>query len=853
MNIFNKIALQGMKKSRTRTFVTVIGVILSTTMITAVATFAISLQNYMINGSLEKSGKWHVAFTDADASFIKSCKQNNQVKSIVAVENIGYAALDGCKDKKKPYLFITGYSEDSLDSLPVNLISGRMPETSEEILIPTHVATKGGIDVEVGDTITLTIGERMSGDKTLNQLNPYVSGGKSGNGKETLIAKAEKTYRVVGTCQRVPYEPVSAPGFTAITKSDGNNTVESYSVFVMLKKARQVHRFASKNAMAGTYLFNDDVLRFMGLSDDKLFNSFLYSVGSILVILVMIGSVFLIYNSFEISLNERMHQFGILSSVGATSAQLRNSVLFEGLCIGAMGIPIGIMLGLGSIKFVLSAVSDNFSNILYNNVSLTLTISIPVIILAVMVSLITILISAYIPARKAANTPVMECIRQTNEVKIHSKDVKTSNFSQRIYGLEGILALKSFKRNKRRYRSIVLSLTLSVILFISANAFELYLKAFAKQSIMLTDCDICITFDHINDGEMFRLYDKLNKIDDVTDSSYQALSWYTCTVNAKQLTDKYKKAAGIRKNEGTVDLPAWILFYTDDTYADILKDLNLNQDEFTGENPRLLAIAKNEDPDDAKGDYLDIFNNKTMNLSLIPKHNKKNVPAKNVPVSFIDVIPGDSLPTLDTQPADYSFVVCAPYSQKGNFENEFKGLKFKSKNPSNSEEKMRTLLQSAEISSQYNLYNMSGALEQNRNIIFIVDVFTYVFVVMISLIATANVFNTISTNIKLRRRELSMLRSVGMSDRDFQKMMNFECVLYGVRTLVYGLPLAAIISYLIYKGMVAGGMDIAFIFPWESTVISILGVFFIVFITMLYSTSKLKRENIIDALQDDMG
>ena len=98
-----------------------------------------------------------------------------------------------------------------------------------------------------------------------------------------------------------------------------------------------------------------------------------------------------------------------------------------------------------------------------------------------------------------------------------------------------------------------------------------------------------------------------------------------------------------------------------------------------------------------------------------------------------------------------------------------------------------------------------------------------------------------------------MLRSVGMSDRDFQKMMNFECVLYGVRTLVYGLPMAGIISYLIYKGMVAGGMDITYVFPWGSTVISILGVFFIVFITMLYSTSKLKKENIIDALRDDVG
>lgn len=197
--------------------------------------------------------------------------------------------------------------------------------------------------------------------------------------------------------------------------------------------------------------------------------------------------------------------------------------------------------------------------------------------------------------------------------------------------------------------------------------------------------------------------------------------------------------------------------------------------------------------------------------------------------------------------------MCAPYSQKENFVSEFKGLKFKSENPSNSEEKMRILLQSAEITSQYNLYNMSGALEQNRNIIFIIDVFTYMFVIMISLIATANVFNTISTNIKLRRCELSMLRSVGMSDRDFQKMMNFECVLYGVRTLVYGLPSAGILSYMIYKGMVAGGMDIAYVFPFGSMVVSVLGVFFIVFITMLYSTSKLRRENIMDGLRDDMG
>ena len=156
----------------------------------------------------------------------------------------------------------------------------------------------------------------------------------------------------------------------------------------------------------------------MGLSDDNLFNMVLYSMGVIVIAIIMIGSVFLIYNAFNISLNERMHQFGILSSVGATEKQLRNSVLFEGFCIGLIGIPIGIIVGLGSINFVITLVSNNFKNIFYNQVPLTMSISPLVIIAATVISMITILISAFIPAKKAARTPVMECIRQTNEIKV---------------------------------------------------------------------------------------------------------------------------------------------------------------------------------------------------------------------------------------------------------------------------------------------------------------------------------------------------------------------------------------------------------------------------------------------------
>jgi len=516
MNIFNKVTLQSLKKSRTRTIVTVIGVVLSAAMITAVATFGVSLLNYMVNGSIAKYGGWHVEFLDVDSSFVQERTLDNEAKNTAAFENIGYATLDGGKSPEKPYLFIAGFSEEAFDTLPISLISGRLPENSGEILVPAHVAVKGGVKYAVGDKLSLAVGSRMDGNKNLGQHAPYISSGKSGKVKETLVPKAERTYTVVGICERPGFEEHSAPGYTLITKADTADQADSFSIFVTLKNPRQVQAYASSTAGAGAYVFNDNVLRFMGVSDNKLFNALLYAVGGILVSIIMVGSIFLIYNSFNISLNERTRQFGILSSVGATARQLRNSVLFEGLCIGAIGIPIGVMVGIGSIGLVIPIVAGNFGNILYSNVPLTLSVSVPSIVAAAAVSLVTILISAYIPARKAANTPVMESIRQTNEVKTESKAVKTSKLAQRIYGLEGTLALKNFKRNKKRYRSIVLSLTLSVVLFVSASAFGTTLKRLSERSIMDLDYDILFTTQDMDDSEMFPLYDKLKTADGVT-------------------------------------------------------------------------------------------------------------------------------------------------------------------------------------------------------------------------------------------------------------------------------------------------------------------------------------------------
>lgn len=860
MNVFNKVALQGLKKSRTRTIVTIIGVILSAALITAVTTFGVSLLNYMANGAAQKYGAWHVAFSDVDSAFVQQRTNDKEVVNTATFENIGYAKLDGGENPNKPYLFIAGFSEKTFDALPITLFSGRLPKNSGEVLVSGSVMTKGGVQVAVGDTLTLAVGSRMNGNQKLGQNAPYLSG------KETLVPQDQKTYTVVGICQTPSFEESLAPGYTLITTTDATDTAEELSLFVTLKNPRVVHAYAKKIAGGHRYIFNNTVLRFMGLSDDssdKTLNAFMYSIGAIVIIIIMIGSIFLIYNSFNISLNERTHQFGILSSVGATAKQLRNSVLFEGLCIGAVGIPIGVLVGIGSIGLVISVVAKNFGAILYSNVPLTLSVSAPAIVAAAAVSMVTILISAYIPAKKAANTPVMECIRQTSEVKVESKAVKTSKLAQCLYGLEGTLALKNFKRNKKRYRSIVLSLVLSIVLFISTSAFVTDLKQASACATSVTTYDIGFGTRDMDDNKLLQLYDNLKTADGVYESSYQLVMKYSCAAKASDFSDDYRESAGAYSSDEMVNLPMTIQFLDDSTYLKIIKGLGLPAEEYTGQNAKLIAVAKMqglsnraEGPDQLK----DVFTSSSMDFTIAPEANGQpnTEQGQNVSITFVNTVLPDTPPVLgsfDQKPSVLQMM--APYSLKEKFETpdtiKAKGLTFRSENPTQSLAKMQAMIEGAGITASYSILDMTKMFDENRNYIFIANVFAYTFIIMISLIAVANVFNTISTNIKLRRRELAMLRSVGMSDRAFNKMMCFECAFYGVKALLVGLPIATVSSWLVYKGMVIGGADaIDFVFPWVSMGISVFSVLLIIFVTMMYAVSKIKKENIIDALRDDM-
>ena len=716
MNIFHKVALQGLRKNRTRTFVTIVGVAMSAAMFTAVTTFAVSLQSYMMNGAIEKYGGWHVAFPEVGSGAAEALIEDDRVESTAFFENIGYAVLEGGQNPDKPYLFLAGFGEDTFDTLPVEVISGRLPENGNEILVPAHVASNGGVRFSVGDTISLTVGMRLSGDETLTQHQPFLSGDNPEMAEELFVPVAKRKFTVVGICERPGFEEHTAPGYTLITRTDSAEHAGGLTAFVTLKNPFSIRSYVNSLEEGTMYLLNDEVLRFIGISGNQVFNMILLSIGLVLMALIMLGSFFLIYNSFAISLNERVRQFGILLSVGATQRQLRNSVLFEGFCIGLLGIPVGTAAGIPLIGLVLMLVSENFGNVMYDNVPLVLKVSVSAIVTAAVTDMCTILLSAYLPARKAAEMPVMVCIRQTNAAKIDGGAMRTPGPVRRLYGLEGTLAWKNFRRSGKRYRSIVLSLMLSVVLCVSADSFGTDLRQLGAQAVVDVDGDILFQTKNMEEAELSQLYDDLKTVSGVSKS--------TCNFTAGE--------------PGGTEREALMTFWSDK--------------------------------------------------------------------------PGQTL------------------------------------------DKMRVLIEGAGITGAYTLRNVHEALEQNRNMLFIINLFAVFFIIMISLIAMVNVFNTISTGIRLRRRELAMLRSVGMSDREFGRMMRFECLLCGFRTLLFGLPAAGLCSWAIYMVLIGieDKADVRFTFPWGSMAVSVLGVFAMIFVSMLYTTGKIKKENIIDALRDDL-
>jgi putative ABC transport system permease protein len=294
-----------------------------------------------------------------------------------------------------------------------------------------------------------------------------------------------------------------------------------------------------------------------------------------------------------------------------------------------------------------------------------------------------------------------------------------------------------------------------------------------------------------------------------------------------------------------------MMFVDDETYLEYMKELGLSPNDFGMDQGKLIAVGK----EIMDNEYGNLFKNPSVSMSLTGINDVSEQPEKNGEKIIFQFV--DKAPEIMWKSGFTGFCAFAPYSSINQFENsdENEGLVrmlFTSNDSFASSDELVAAMEESEAIKSYNLLNVDNILQTHRNVILLINVFTYGFVILISLITIANVFNTISTGIALREREFAMLRSVGMGDRSFNKMMNYECVFYGVKALLYGLPAAIAISYLMYLSLMdVSSRFIPFIFPWFSIGISTVSVFFVVFVTMVYATGKIKKTNVIDALKGD--
>ena len=854
MNILKKLTLKSLKLNKKRTIVTIIGIMLSTALICAVAGMITSVQKTLINYAKSHSGNYHVCFKNIPNDELKYIKENKNVQDYFLSKNVGYGKLEKVENEYKPYIFVMEYDKKGLEQGGVTLLEGRMPENSNEIVIPEHLIKSGRINYTIGEKITLNLGKRQTKDGLeLTQEDALLTDesekteSSSTSKSETedfeeIVDTKEHTYTIVGIIERSNYKGIegfSAPGYTAISYMDNENDINTANISVLYsnlkdfqKKTEDIKSGIEKNIGSSvTVSYNSSLIDYEGGVSDTTMAS-LYSVGAVVIVIIILSSVFVIRNSFSISVSEKTKQYGMLSSIGATKKQIKKSVLYEGFYIGIIGIPLGILCGMLAVVILLQVVNALLGDSL--NEKCVFSIPILAIIASIVISAITIYLSCILPARRASKISPIEAIRGNDDIKIKAKKVKTSKITKKLFGIGGVIASKNLKRNKKKYRTTVISLVVSISIFISLSSFLDYGGKIVNVYYKDLGYDISVY-----DGTVEN-YNEITKLDNVEEYSYSYMTEGSVDIN------KYGSEFGKKRiaKDGEETNSITIILINNDYFKKFIEHLGIQSTNYKD-----IAILEDDAYEyiDEKTVFENYYSLKTGDSIEITLTNGEK---RTVKISK----------KTDERPMGYKNVysnggylfVSEDFIQDKSDKKSFHvgGLLIKSQNPDELENEINNLKKTNNLYSKLYINNISKYVEENQKIILLISIFLYGFIAVITLIGVTNIFNTITTNMILRSKEFANLKSVGMTTKEFNRMIRLESILYGLKSLLIGIPLGLIGSYCIYNG-IAKGLDFGYILPLKSIIIAIIFVFIIVGLTMKYSLNKINKQNIIETIRED--
>lgn len=948
MNLMKTLTLKNLRLNRKRTIVTIVGIILATALLSALVTLVSSFQYSMIEYQKQKDGDFHVKFSNVKMSELSEFKNNRNIESTFETMGMGFAKLDGCKNEDKPYAYVMATDEAGFERGCFKLIEGRMAKNEDEIVIPRHLKTNGRIDIKVGDEITLDVGKRYDS----NTEGVIWENSAYENEAETLTDTVTKHYKVVGIMERPGYgmEDYSAAGYTFVTYSDelaaidnGTKSEESEADNTLTVYSRYTQKaLRNKDAVTADIIGVDEKLfekannssvemsaeesdRFLKEMENAKYDIYingylisyecvfpidgsfkaLFTVAAVVALIIILTSVYCIKNSFNISITEKIRQYGMLASVGATRRQIKSSVKTEAAMLGVVGIPVGTMSGILASLILVKVV--NVLSAGWLNVALSFHTSLPALILAVILSIATIYFSATGSARRAAKVTPLEAIRNTKEIKIKSSKLKTPAIIGRIWGIGGVISYKNIKRNNKKYRTTVTSIVICSVTFIVISYFMSMAFSVVGMSYASADYNIGINMSykkdiHIDIEKLSKLVSGIEGVDDylvgagydfdvrepkytkeygeycrqVYDNSEDVSQMFLITVLDDKSYDKYASDAGIKNaaagailvNKGTFDV------YNENSSKYVKEEMELykykagdtiecgyNVYDDASSDDNAAESDTESSTDDNNAVEGDTESGTEDNSGYVDEETINNGVRKTLDVTIAGVT--DKVPIGYKS---YSYATLLFMNQKG-FESlwaDGKSNELKQRYVSysayvvaeNADEYQDTFEKETEGNPEYSqisfsVSNLDKQMRDEKSLFTLLGVFAYGLIVVIALIGITNIINTLSTGMELRSREFATLRSIGMTDKQFVGMVRLESVFISVKALVIGVPLGILISYLLCVMM--NRMDDAIIYepPYKAIILCIVVVIMLIYAIMKLSMTKLRHNNIIETIKNE--
>lgn len=843
MNILSKLSIRNLKLNKKRTISTIIGIILSVALICAVASMGISFQATLVENAINETGYYHLKISDVTDENIESLKNNRDIKDVLTISEKGYGKLENSQNVDKPYFKLYSMDKKLFEFLKFNLIDGRFPTNNNEIIISEHIIENAKVNYKIGDKIKVNIGERVTlDDDKLYYMNPY------NKEDEKLINTQEYEFTIVGIIERpnMNFEAYSDPGYTIIST---NMEAEKQEAYITLKNPKEYKKSipnivgaSSYDSIVGlgenadqklkydNYQVNDELLRWEAFAFSDSTVNMLYAVIGVVIFIIIFASVFCIRNSFAIATTEKMKMYSMLASVGATKKQIKKNVIFEGLLLGVVGIPLGIISGFFAVFVLLQIVNNLLGEQLLAHVDgIVFKISILPILLSVILGIITIYLSARSSAKRASKVSQIEGLRNSSDIKIKNKNLKVPKIISKIFKIGGILAYKNLKRNKKKYRTTVISISISIFIFITMNSFitnmfdltnnyyEDYnynllisgdLKTEEIKKIVSNDTVESYSILYNTDGTYkIKNLDKIIANDSYPVTEIDGEAYTSLQIVALDSSDFKEYAKRIKVN------------YEDVKNAGILCDEYQIYDE-TSEKQKEVRRYKYEKGDTIEGEY-------------------KNEKLK-IKVGAVSQTKPDGIEK--TYYSDGFLVVDKEQFKNLNF--RFDVMTIQSNNATSLQKEIDN------INKNTNVYNIEETAKQEKSMALVIKIFLYGFIAVITLIGVTNIFNTITSNMELRQKEFAMLKSIGMTKKEFNRMINLETIFYGVKSWVYGTILGLLGTFAMYKAF-SVKIEQGIYIPINAIIISAIFVFIFVFIIMRYSISKINKQNTIETIRNE--